>query len=372
MNIPLLDLKREFAEIRDEVYAGWAGVFESMQILKGANLKAFEQEVAQYLGARHVVGVASGTDSLTLGLIAAGIGPGDEVVMQANAFAAAVEAAVIAGATPVPVDIRESDLGPNLDQLADAITDRTKAVLVVHLHGLPVDVQPILDLIEPRGILLIEDASHAHGALYRGRKAGTFGEVGCFSCGPVKSLGCYGDGGFIATNDPAVAEKVRLLQAHGQARKNEHQLYGFNSRLDELQAVVLRAKLKRLDRRNALRVQHADRYNAAFKPLGLGTPPTPPGRTSAYHQYVVRTPQREALAAFLKERGIGTGVHYNYPIHQQPRWTPTWGTSPSLPVSEKVATEMLSLPVFPDLTEAEVNYVIGSVKAFVEKEGAHA
>jgi dTDP-4-amino-4,6-dideoxygalactose transaminase len=368
MNIPLLDLKREFAEIREEVFAGWNRVLETMQLLKGENLKAFEGEMAAYLGARHAVGVASGTDALILGLIAAGSGPGDEVIMQANAFAAAVEACVIARATPVPIDIRESDLGPDLDQLAAAITPRTKAVMVVHLHGLPVDMDPILDIVRPKGILLIEDASHAHGALYRGRKAGTFGKVGCFSCGPVKNVGCYGDGGFIATDDPAVAEKVRLLGAHGQAKKNQHQLYGFNSRLDELQTVILRAKLKRLDRRNALRVQHADRYSAAFKPLGIIPPPTSPDRTSAYHQYVVRTPQRDALAAFLKERGIGTGVHYGYPIHQQPPWKPTWGTSPSLPVSERVAKQMLSLPVFPDLTDAEVNHVIESVRAFAESK----
>ena len=365
MNVPLLDMKREFAEIREEVFAEWDRVFESMRLLKGQNLRAFEQEIADYLGARCAVGVASGTDALILGLIASGVGAGDEVIVQVNAFAAAAEAIHITGATPVAIDIRENDLGPDVDQLADAISDRTKAVIVVHLYGLPVDLGPILDLTEPKGILLIEDASHAHGATYRGRKVGTFGRAGCFSCGPVKNLGSYGDGGFIATNDDAVAEKVRLLQAHGQARKNEHQLHGFNSRLDELQAVVLRAKLKRLDRRNAQRVQHADLYSAAFQPLGIITPATFEDRTCAYHQYVIRTPQRDQLAAFLKERGIGTGVHYNYPIHKQPPWKATWGTEPSLPVSERVATQILSLPVFPDLRAEEVEYVIESVKAFM-------
>jgi len=234
----------------------------------------------------------------------------------------------------------------------------------VHMYGLPVDVDPIRELISPRGILLVEDASHAHGASYRGKKAGALGKVGCFSCGPVKNLGCYGDGGFIATDDASVAEKVRLLQAHGQAKKNEHQLYGFNSRLDELQAVVLRAKLKRLDARNALRVKHAERYNEAFGKLGIGTPPMFPDRTCAFHQYVIRVPERDALAAFLKTRGVGTGVHYNYPVHQQPPWKRTWGTEPALPVAEKVASEILSLPVHPDLSDEEVDYVIDSVRAF--------
>ena len=364
MNIPLLDLRREFAEIREEVLSGWNGVLATMQLLRGENLKAFEREIAEYLGAKHAVGVASGTDALTLGLLASGIGPGDEVVLQANAFAAAVEAIRIAGARPVPVDIRQSDLGPAPDRLAEAITERTRAVIVVHLYGLPVDLDPILGLIEPKGILLIEDASHAHGAIYHGQKAGTFGKVGCFSCGPVKNLGSYGDGGFVATNDDAVAEKVRVLQAHGQAKKNEHQLYGFSCRLDELQAVVLRAKLKSLDRRNTLRIQHACRYSAAFEPLGVTTPPAFEDRECVYHQYVIRTPERGRLAEFLKAWGIGTGVHYEYPVHKQPPWKATWATEPSLPVSEKVATEILSLPVFPDLTDEEVEYVIEGVKAF--------
>ena len=227
-------------------------------------------------------------------------------------------------------------------------------------------LSPILAIAEPRGILLIEDASHAHGATYRGQKAGTFGKVGCFSCGPVKNLGSCGDGGFIATHDPDVAAKVRLLQAHGQAKKNQHELYGFNSRLDELQAVVLRAKLKRLDARNARRVQHADRYSAALGPLGIITPPTLEDRTCVYHQYVIRTAGRDRLAAFLKERGVGTGVYYHFPVHKQPPWKRTWGTEPSLPVSEKVAGEILALPVYPDLTDEEIEYVIGSVRAWVE------
>jgi len=366
MNIPLLDLRREFEQNRDEIYAGWDGVFETMRLLKGPNLRAFEEEMAAYLGVGHVVGVASGSDALTLSLIACGVGPGDEVILQANAFVAAVEAIRNVGATPVAVDVREEDLGPDLRQIEAAITDRTKAVIVVHLYGLPVDMAPIVELIEPKGIMLIEDASHAHGATYHGRKAGGFGKAAAFSCGPVKNLGAYGDAGFISTDDEAVAQKVRLLQAHGQAKKNQHQLYGFNSRLDELQAVVLRVELKHLDERNALRVEHAARYNEAFAPLGIGTPPVFEDRTCAYHQYVVRVPDRDGLAAFLKERGIGTGVHYHHPIHKQPPWKETWGTEPSLPISEKVATQILSLPVFPDLTDEEVSYVIESVRSFFD------
>jgi dTDP-4-amino-4,6-dideoxygalactose transaminase len=367
MNIPLLDLKREFLEIREEVFSGWNRVLETMQILNGEHLRAFEQSVAEYLGVRHAVGVASGTDALILGLIASGVHPGDEVIVQANAFAAAIEAIILVRAIPIPIDIQESDLGPDLDHLSAAITDRTKAVLVVHMHGLPVDIEPIMKLIESKGIILIEDASHAHGAIYHGKKAGTFGKVGCFSCGPVKNLGSYGDGGLIVTDDPTVYEKIRLLQAHGQSKKNLHEVYGFNSRLDELQAVVLMAKLKRLDRWNALRIKHAKRYNDAFKPIGIITPPTPEGRQSVYHRYVIRIQERDGLANFLKEMGIETGIHYPCPIHKQPAWKAIWGNNLSLPISEKVAGEMLSLPIFPDLTDEELEYVIEKVQTFIDK-----
>jgi len=365
MDVPLLDLRPEFEEIRQEVIDGWNGVFQTMRVLKGPNLKAFEEEMAAYLGVSHVVGVASGTDALTLGLIAAGVGPGHQVIIQANAFAAAVEATKIAGAIPVAIDIRESDLGPDLDQLQAAITERTKAVIVVHMYGLPVDMAPIVELCESRGLLLIEDASHAHGAEYRGKKTGAFGKVGAFSCGPVKNMACIGDGGFVATDDPHVAQRVRLLQAHGQATKNQHALYGFNSRLDELQAVVLRAKLKRLDERNARRRERAARYDAALVDLDeVITPPVFPDRTSAYHRYVVRVPRRDDLAAFLKERGVGTGIYYPVPIHKHPPWKETWGTEPSLPVAEKVCGEILALPLYPELTDEQLDYVVENIKAF--------
>ena len=365
MEVPLLDLRPEFEEIRQEVLDGWNAVFQTMRVLKGPNLQAFEKEMADYLGVGHVVGVASGTDALALGLIAAGVGPGHEVVIQANAFAAAVEATKIAGATPVAVDIREEDLGPDADQVASAITPRTKAVIVVHMYGLPVDLAPIVELCRERGLVLVEDASHAHGAEYRGKKIGAFGTVGAFSCGPVKNLACIGDGGFVATDDPDVAQRVRLLQAHGQAKKNQHALYGFNSRLDELQAVVLRAKLKRLDERNARRRELAARYDSALAHIEeVTTPPTFPDRTCAYHRYVVRVPRRDELAAFLKERGVGTGIYYPVPIHKQPPWKETWGTEPSLPVAEKVCGEILALPLYPELTDEQLAHVVESIEAF--------
>lgn len=365
MEVPLLDLRPEFEEIRQEVLDGWNGVFETMRVLKGPNLKAFEEEMADYLGVSHVVGVASGTDALTLGLIAAGVGPGHEVVIQANAFAAAVEATKTAGAAPVAIDIRQSDLGPDLEQLEGAINELSRAIMIVHMYGLPVDLAPIVELCERHDLILIEDASHAHGAEYRGKKTGSFGKVGSFSCGPVKNLACIGDGGFVATDDPAVAEKVRLLQAHGQAKKNQHELHGFNSRLDEIQAVVLRAKLKRLDERNARRQELAARYDQALAELEeVTTPPVLPDRSCVYHRYVIRAPRRDELAAFLKERGVGTGIYYPVPIHKQPTWLDRWGTVPSLPVSEKVCGEILALPLYPELTDEQLSYVVESIKAF--------
>jgi len=364
--IPLLALPREYRAHRKELLAACERVLDKMHLLGGEEVRSFETEMASYLGVRHVRGVASGTDALFLAVVASGIRPGDEVLIQANAFVAAVEALRAAGAIPVPVDVRPDDLGPDPDDLAARIGPRTRGIMVVHLHGLPVDIRPLVVLARERGLVLIEDCSHAHGATLAGRRVGSFGAAAAFSLGVVKNLGAYGDAGMVTTDLPDVAERVRWLGTHGQARKNEHVLYGTNSRLDEIQAALLRVKLRRLDARNRRRAQIAAHYDARFQGL-LVTPLRHPERTHVYHQYVVRTPARDELRAHLTAHGIETGVHYPEPIHRHAAWLASYGEGPSLPVAERIAREMLSLPVHADLTNQEVERVSDAMLSFFDR-----
>lgn len=361
--VPLLDLRREYLTHRQEFLEACERVLDSMHLLGGPEGRAFESEMAAFLGVKHVRGVASGTDALRLSLRAAGIGPGDEVLIQANAFVAAVEAIADAGAVPVPVDVRDADLGPDVEQMAVRLGPRTRAILVVHLYGLPIDLPPVVELARAHDLVLIEDCSHAHGATFEGRAVGTFGRAGAFSLGVVKNLAAYGDAGMVSTDDEQLAQRVRWLGTHGQVKKNEHALYGGNSRLDELHAAMLRVKLRHLAARNARRAAIAAYYTERL--AGLVTPPpADPRRISVYHQYVVRTPRRDDLRAFLAAEGIETGIHYPTPIHRQPAWRAQWAETPALPRAERAAREILSLPVFPDLTDAEVERVADAVARF--------
>jgi len=361
--VRMIDLGREYVVLREDLLAACARVFDRMQLLSGEELSSFETEMAAFLGARHVRGVASGTDAIRLAASAAGIGPGDEVLLQANAFVAAVEALVDVGARPVPVDVRSCDLGPDPEALERAIGPRTRGILVVHLYGLPVEMAPILGLARERDLVVLEDCSHAHGATLDGRAVGTFGDAGAFSLGVVKNLAAYGDAGIVSTDDDALAERVTLLGKHGQAQKNTHVLYGGNSRLDELHAAMLRVKLRVLAARNDRRAAIAAWYSERLAEHVV-VPPADPHRTHVYHQYVIRTPERDALRRYLAEAGIETGIHYPVPIHRQPAWRERFGEGPSLPRAERAAEEILSLPVHPDLTDAEVEHVAASVAGF--------
>jgi dTDP-4-amino-4,6-dideoxygalactose transaminase len=361
--VALLDLTREYRAHRRDLLAACERVLDRMHLLGGEEVRGFETEMAAYLGVRHVRGVASGTDALVLALAAAGLGPDDEVLVQANAFMAAVEAVHRTGARPVATDIRLTDLGPDVDDMVTRVTPRTRAIVVVHLHGLPVELGPILELARSRSLAVIEDCSHAHGATLDGRKVGSFGLAGAFSLGVVKNLAAYGDAGLVSTDDAGIGERVKLLGTHGQVRKNEHEFYGTNSRLDELQAAMLRVKLRLLDARNRRRAEIAAYYNGRLRPFVV-TPPADPTRVHVYHQYVVRTPERDALRAHLAARDVETGVHYPVPIHRQPAWTTTYGETPALPRAEQAAREMLSLPVHADLTDAEVERVADATAGF--------
>lgn len=361
--VRLIDLGREYRTIRDELLAACERVLDRMQLLGGEEVRAFESEMAAYLGSAHATGVASGTDALRLGIRAAGIDAGDEVLIQANAFMAAVEALVDVGARPVPVDIQLSDLGPDPADLAARIGARTRAILVVHLHGFPIDMEPVLSLARERGLVVVEDCSHAHGATLDGRRVGTFGTVGAFSLGVVKNLAAYGDAGIVITDSADIAGRVKHLGTHGQVKKNEHAFYGGNSRLDELHAAMLRVKLRTLDARNARRAAIAAYYTERFGGL-VAPPPDDPRRTHVFHQYVIRTPDRDALREHLAGLEVETGIHYPVPIHRQPAWRERFGEGPTLPRAELTAREMLSLPVHPDLTDGEVEHVAESILRF--------
>jgi dTDP-4-amino-4,6-dideoxygalactose transaminase len=363
--VRLMELAREYRGLKVELLAACERVLEGMHLLGGDEVKGFEREMAAYLGVAQVRGVASGTDALALAARAAGLRPGDEVLIQANAFMAAVEALVAVGVVPVPVDVRLDDLGPDLDDLAARIGPKTRAIMVVHLYGFPVDLDPIVALARSRNLLLLEDCSHAHGATYAGKRVGGFGVAAAFSLGVVKNLAAYGDAGMVATDDAALAETVKLLGTHGQAKKNEHAFYGGNSRLDEIHAAMLRVKLRHLDARNARRAEIAAYYSDRLRGRAV-PPPSDPRRTHVYHQYVLRTARREALRQHLAAREIETGIHYPQPIHRQQAWLDRFGEPVALPRAEQAAREILSLPVHADLNDAEVERVAEAVTRFFD------
>ena len=369
VQVPLLDLTRKYRAIERELRRRWKESFRTMRLLNGVHLAGFENEFARYCGVRHAIGVASGTDAIFLSLRALGIGPGDEVILPAHAPAPVIEPIIYVGATPVLIDKAQGDYGPELASLEAAISPKTKAIVAVHLLGLPCDMDSIRRIAERERISVLEDSSQAQGAIYRSRRAAGLGTITAMSLGPVKNLACYGDGGIVLTRDDDLAEAVRLLRAHGQGAKYDHRIYGWNSRLDEMQAAVLRIKLPSLDRDNAKRRKIAAAYTRAFARLPVKTPPIFAERQSVYHQYVVETPQRDELKRFLGARGIGTGIYYPLPLHRHPAWLARGLPPLTLPEAERYADENLALPMFAELTEVEVEYVICAVRDYFTTRG---
>ncbi|HLI25644.1 MAG TPA: DegT/DnrJ/EryC1/StrS family aminotransferase [Chloroflexota bacterium] len=367
--LPLVDLHAQYAAIQAEIQAAIAEVLDRMQLILGPHVQAFEAEFAAYCEAAHAVGVGSGTEALVLALRAAGIGPGDEVITVSHTFFADCEAIVQVGAQPVFVDVRPDTQTMDPASFAAAITARTRAVIPVHLYGQPADMDEIAAIARRHGLFVLEDACQAHGARYRGRRVGTLGHAAAFSFYPGKNLGAYGDGGAVVTNDATLAERIRRLRDHGTVRKYEHYDIGSTGRLDELQAAVLRVKLRYLDTWNARRAAAAATYTAGL----TGTEVTPPAvrddRTHVFHLYAVQAPRRDALRAYLAEQGIATGMHYPIPCHLQPA-AREWSAGPgSLPVTERLAAHTLSLPLFPEITDAQLARVIAAVRAFSEGTG---
>ena len=369
MEVPLVDLKAQYQGIRDEVRAAIDGVLDSMQLTIGPNVRAFEQEFAKYCGTKHAVGVGSGTDALMLAIKALGIAAGDEVITVSFTFFATVEAILYAGATPVLVDVDERTMNIDLAAVERAITPRTKAIIPVHLYGRSVDMEPLLALARRHDLAVIEDTAQAHGALLDDgkRRAGSAGELGCFSFYCSKNLGAYGEGGAVTTGDDALAETLRSLREHGQRERYLHPLVGYNARLDEIQAAILRIKLRRLSEWNDRRRAHARRYNELLAGSGVKRPQLPAGERHVVYAYVIRVPdgKRNALRARLGERGIGTQIHYPVPVHLQEATRSLGYRKGDLPVTERLAAEVLSIPMYAELTDAQQEHVAASIREFM-------
>jgi len=364
MKVPLLDLTRFNKEIVDEWLEQVRAIILSGRLLNGPYKKDFEEKFIQYLGVKHCLGVASGTDAIFLSLRALDVGHGDEVITHANAFIADTEPIVALGATPILVDKSANDYGPDLDQLKLAINKKTKAILVVHLLGVPSEMGELIKISRDSGVPIIEDASQAQGASINGKKVGSMGKIGAFSLGPIKNLRAIGDAGAISTNDSDLYEKIRQLAHHGQKSKNFHTIYGWNSRLDEIQAAWLLFGLKVLDDRNKRRALIYKRYKKAFKDLPLTPMHEPLDGESVYHQGVFYTSDRDAFKKYLDEKEIETGLHYPFPLHTQEAWSNLSLPTSSFPRAEKHSKEHISIPVFAELTEEEIEYIISTVKSF--------
>ena len=340
-----------------------------MHLFLGENVQALENEFAQFCGARHGIGVSDGTAALHIILRAMGIGPGDEVITVSHTFIATVEAILLAGARPVFVDIDPDTYLMDIAQVKSRITPRTKAILPVHLYGQTVDMDPLLELAAQHGLKVIEDACQAHGAEYKGRRAGSLGDAAAFSFYFSKNLGAYGEGGFITTNDDELARRVRMIRDHGSERRYCHDLVGFNGRLDEIQAVVLRTKLPHLAEWNEQRRSHARQYRERLQGTPAITPVECPENKHVYHLYVVQVPQRDELQAWLKSQGVFTGIHYPVPAHLQPAMAFLGYKTGDLPVTERGDCEILSLPMYAELTDAEVKCMADSIQAFYGSRG---
>lgn len=365
--IALVDLKRQYAGLGPDIDAAISSVLDSMQLFLGPKLRAFEEEYASYLGADQCIGVGDGTAALYLALRACGVGPGDEVITVSHTFFATVEAIAQVGARPVFVDIDPETMTMSVEAVERAITPRTRAIVPVHLYGRVADMPAIMFLARSHGLVVIEDACQAHGARLNGKAAGTFGDAGCFSFYYSKNLGAYGEAGCLVTNNQDVARNARALRDHGSTTRYHHDFLGVNSRLDEVQAAVLRVKLPHLDSWNEARRSHAARYNEVLSWLPVQLP-TLAGEDHVFHLYVIRTPHRDELREYLALHGIGTGVHYPVPCHRQPACA-AFGSA-DLPATEAVVDEILSLPMFPELRADEIDHIAGVMREFFLQQRA--
>jgi dTDP-4-amino-4,6-dideoxygalactose transaminase len=365
MRVPFVDLKAQYRHIADEVDEAIRRVVSSAEFILGADLESFENEFAGYCGARYGVGVDSGASALELSLRACGIGPGDEVITVSHTFIATVSAISWTGAHPVLVDIDPQTFNIDPTRIEQALTGRTRAIIPVHLYGQTADMRPINEIARAHGLVVIEDACQAHGAQFEGRRAGSLADVACFSFYPGKNLGAYGDAGMIVTSDAKIAAKARMLRNYGQRTKNKHEMLGYNRRLDNLQAALLRVKLRYLDRWNALRQSAARMYDEILG--GVETVVVPWRRTSdshVYHLYVIKHECRDSLLAHLAAHEVSAGLHYPIPVHRQPSYEFLGLEVGALPATEHAASRVLSLPIYPEIEAEQIEKVCSLIKSF--------
>jgi dTDP-4-amino-4,6-dideoxygalactose transaminase len=364
MRVPFLDLRAQHDPIRAELLAAINEVIDSSAFAGGPFVARFEEDFAAFCQASHAVGVGNGTDALWLALLARGIGPGDEVITAPNSFLATAEAISYCGATPVFVDVDEHTYTLDPARIEAAISPRTKAIIPVHLYGQMADMDPIMEIAGRHGLFVLEDACQAHGAEYKGKRAGSIGHAAAFSMYPGKNLGALGEAGAVTTKDAALAERVKCLREHGQAKKYHHSHIGWNARMDGIQAAALRIKLKSLARGNAARRAHAQHYDRLLSGVeGVTTPFVASNRSSVFHLYVVRVAERDRILATLGQRGIACGIHYPKPIHLQEAYAHLRLGPGSFPTAERQAEELLSLPMFPELTDDQIETVAREFKA---------
>lgn len=360
--IPLMDMVAQYRSIKNEIDEAIRQVLEAGQFILGPNVAALEKEVATYLGVKRGVGVASGTDALLLAMRALEIGPGDEVIVPSYTFFATAGAVLLAGATPVCVDVEPQNYTIDVQQIATRITPKTKAIIPVHLYGHPADMTTVLEIARTHGLRVIEDNAQAFGAEYRGRKTGSIGDVACLSFFPSKNLGGYGDGGMIVTNDDQVADRIRMLRAHGWRKKYFPEMLGYNSRLDELQAAILRVKLRHIDDWNKRRRYLAGKYNERFAGTDIRVPSEAADALHAYHLYVIEVDERERVQQQLKEQGIPTAVYYPQPLHLAAPLAQYGYRRGDFPISERASERTLSIPFYPEMTEEQLNTVADKVE----------
>ena len=363
MTVPFFDLQRQYTNLQSEIDHAVAQVLKSGHFILGPQVAEFEKEVVTYMGAGFAVGVASGTDALLLALRACGVGPGDEVITTPFTFVATIETIIYAGAKPVFADIEPFSMNISIPAIEKKITKKTKALLPVHLFGYPVNMPEIMKIAKARNLKVVEDMAQGIGATIGSAKAGRFGDASCLSFFPTKNLGAYGDGGMVVTSDAGIADEVKVLRGHGSRKTYYYDEIGTNSRLDEIQAAILRVKMRRLDESNGRRREHAAQYRAILKDTPVTLPGDPEYGTHVYHQYTLRSPQRDALRKGLEAKGIGSMVYYPLSLHLQKAYAYLGYHAGDFPESEKAQAEVLSLPIFPELTNSEIQEVAQQLKA---------
>ena len=360
--------KAQYISHKKEIDAAISRVLNSGWYILGDEVEKFEKEFASYIGVSHGIGTGSGTEALHASLVACGIGSGDEVITVSHTAVATAAAIVLSGASPRFVDIEPQFYTIDTEKIEMAITPRTKAIIPVHIYGQPADMEPIMELAKEHDLWVIEDCAQAHGAMYKGKRAGSLGDIGCFSFYPTKNLGAIGDGGMVVTNDKKLAKKVSLLREYGWVERYVSHFAGWNTRLDEIQAAMLRVKLKYLDEDNLKRKQLADNYNSNFSNTSLILPNIRDEATHIYHLYVIQCKRRDELLSFLKEKNIGASIHYPVPIHLQPAYSHIGGRG-ILPETEKTVKDILSLPIYPELKASDISLITNAIKDFESKGG---